>query len=95
MKSASGWPSARKTKDILTQFLVEAVTLSLLGGIVGIVLGAGGSYLISYFAKWHTLVSPSAIIMAFAFSALIGVFFGYYPARKAAYLDPIDALRYE
>ena len=84
-----------KTKDILTQFLVEAVTLSLLGGIVGIVLGAGGSYLISYFAKWHTLVSPSAIIMAFAFSALIGVFFGYYPARKAAYLDPIDALRYE
>ena len=84
-----------KTKDILTQFLVEAVTLSLLGGIVGIVLGAGGSYLISYFAKWHTLVSPTAILMAFAFSALIGVFFGYYPARKAAYLDPIDALRYE
>src|SRR5438477_130539 len=73
-----------KTKDILTQFLVEAVTLSLLGGIVGIVLGAGGSYLISYFAKWHTLVSPSAIVMAFAFSALIVVFYGYYPVRIAA-----------
>jgi putative ABC transport system permease protein len=84
-----------KTKDILTQFLVEAVTLSLLGGIIGIVLGAGGSYLISYIAKWSTLISPAAILMAFAFSALIGVFFGYYPARKAAFLDPIDALRYE
>jgi len=82
-----------KAKDILTQFLVEAVTLSLLGGIAGIILGAGGSYIISYFAKWHTLISPSAILLAFLFSALIGIFFGYYPARKAALLDPIDALR--
>ncbi|HKW97225.1 MAG TPA: ABC transporter permease [Bryobacteraceae bacterium] len=84
-----------KTKDILTQFLVEAVTLALAGGVAGILFGAAGSYLISYFAEWHTLISPSAILMAFAFSALIGVFFGYYPARKAAMLDPIDALRYE
>ena len=84
-----------KTKDILTQFLVEAVTLALLGGIVGIILGAGGSYVVSYFAKWNTLISPAAILMAFVFSALIGIFFGYYPARKAALLDPIDALRYE
>jgi putative ABC transport system permease protein len=84
-----------KTKDILTQFLVEAVTLALLGGITGIVLGASSSYIISYFAQWHTLISPSAILLAFVFSALIGVFFGYYPARKAALLDPIEALRYE
>ncbi len=84
-----------KTRDILSQFLVEAVTLSLLGGVVGIVLGLTASLLISHFAGWSTLVSPMSILMAFIFSALVGVFFGYYPARKAAYLDPIDALRYE
>jgi putative ABC transport system permease protein len=84
-----------KMRDILSQFLVEAVTLALSGGIIGIVIGLGSSYLISYFAQWNTLISPLAILMAFAFSALIGVFFGYYPARKAAFLDPIDALRYE
>jgi putative ABC transport system permease protein len=84
-----------KTKDILTQFLVEAVTLALLGGVAGIMLGAAGSYLVSYIAKWNTLISPGAILLAFLFSALIGIFFGYYPARKAAMLDPIDALRYE
>ncbi|HYL75877.1 MAG TPA: ABC transporter permease [Bryobacteraceae bacterium] len=84
-----------KTKDILTQFLVEAVTLSILGGIVGIILGVIASKLISIFAQWSTLVSPAAIMLAFVFSALVGVFFGFYPARKAALLDPIDALRYE
>ena len=84
-----------KTKDILTQFLVEAVTLSILGGIVGIVLGVLASKLISYFAQWSTLISPGSILLAFVFSALVGVFFGFYPARKAAFLDPIDALRYE
>ncbi len=84
-----------KTRDILSQFLVEAVTLSILGGIIGILSGIGASLLISYFAGWNTLVSPTAIVMAFAFSGLVGVFFGYYPARKAAMLDPIDALRYE
>jgi putative ABC transport system permease protein len=84
-----------KTKDILTQFLVEAVTLSLLGGVVGIILGVLASKLISIFAQWSTLVSPGAIVLAFVFSALVGVFFGFYPARKAALLDPIDALRYE
>jgi putative ABC transport system permease protein len=84
-----------KTRDILSQFLVEAVTLSLLGGIVGIALGVTASLAISHFAQWSTLVSPMSILMAFVFSALVGVFFGYYPARKAAYLDPIDALRYE
>ena len=84
-----------KTKDILTQFLVEAVTLSAMGGVLGIVIGAIASKLISYFAHWSTLVSPAAIAMAFVFSALVGVFFGFYPARKAALLDPIEALRYE
>ena len=84
-----------KTRDILSQFLVEAVTLSLLGGIIGIVVGLAASVLISHFAQWSTQVSPLSILMAFLFSALVGVFFGYYPARKAAFLDPIEALRYE
>jgi putative ABC transport system permease protein len=84
-----------KTRDILLQFLVEAVTLSLLGGIIGIVVGLTASVLISHFAHWSTQVSPLSIFLAFIFSALVGVFFGYYPARKAAFLDPIEALRYE
>jgi putative ABC transport system permease protein len=84
-----------KTRDILLQFLVEAVTLSLLGGIVGIAVGLAASVLISHFAKWSTAVSPLSILLAFLFSALVGVFFGYYPARKAAFMDPIEALRYE
>jgi len=84
-----------KTRHILVQFLVEAVTLSLLGGIIGIAVGLMASFLISHFANWSTQVSPLAILMAFVFSALVGIFFGYYPARKAAFLDPIEALRYE
>ena len=82
-------------RDILVQFLVEAVTLSLLGGILGIVLGLGGSYAIAYFAQWRTLVSVEAVAVAFVFSAAVGVFFGFYPARQASRLNPIDALRYE
>jgi putative ABC transport system permease protein len=84
-----------KTNDILGQFLVEAVTLSLLGGTIGVLIGVGVSVLISKFFAWSTLVSIPSIVAAVVFSALVGVFFGYYPARKAALLDPIEALRYE
>jgi putative ABC transport system permease protein len=84
-----------KTRDILNQFLVEAITLSVAGGIIGIVLGIGASFLISKLAGWATSVGPGAVALAVFFSALVGVGFGYYPARKAAYLDPIEALRYD
>jgi putative ABC transport system permease protein len=84
-----------KTNDVLSQFLVEAVTLSVLGGTIGILLGLLSSLAISQFVGWPTLVSVSSIVAAFAFSAAVGILFGYYPARKAAYLDPIEALRYE
>jgi len=83
------------TGDILLQFLVEAVALSVVGGVAGIGVGVLTATLISHFAHWVTVVSAGSIGLAFAFSALVGVFFGYYPARKAAYLDPIEALRYE
>jgi len=84
-----------KTRDILSQFLVEAVTLSVLGGCIGIAMGVLSSFAISYFGNTPTVVSPTSIVAAFAFSAFVGVFFGYYPARKAAFMDPIEALRYE
>lgn len=84
-----------KTHDILSQFLVEAVTLSVAGGAVGIALGISTSLLISYFAGWSTQVSTGSVLLSFLFSALVGVFFGFYPARKAAFMDPIEALRYE
>jgi ABC-type antimicrobial peptide transport system permease subunit len=84
-----------RTGDILLQFLVEAVTISLLGGVVGIGAGVLTAALISRFAHWATVVSFGSIALAFLFSALVGVFFGYYPARKAAFLDPIESLRYE
>jgi putative ABC transport system permease protein len=82
-------------KDILTQFLIEALVLSLLGGILGILLGVTGSMIISKLAHWPTVITPFSIILSFGFSFAIGIFFGYYPARKAAMLNPIDALRYE
>jgi putative ABC transport system permease protein len=84
-----------RARDILTQFLVEAVTLSLIGGIIGIALGVGGSNAISYLAEWPTVLAPGSVVIAFGFAAAIGIFFGFYPARKASRLDPIEALRYE
>jgi len=82
-------------RDILTQFLIEAVALSSVGGIIGIAFGIGASKILSIYASWPTLVSLTSIMVAFLFSAGVGVFFGFYPARKAAALDPIEALRYE
>jgi len=82
-------------RDVLLQFLIEAVVLSLMGGSLGILLGIGTSELLSRLNHWPTLVSPTAVVVAFVFSGAVGVFFGFYPARKAAQLDPIDALRYE
>ena len=82
-------------RDVLMQFLIEAATISLLGGIVGILLGVGISQLLSARFDWPTLISPASIVIAFLFSGAVGVFFGFYPARKAAALDPIDALRHE
>jgi putative ABC transport system permease protein len=82
-------------QDVQRQFLSEAVVLSSLGGIVGILLGVIGSATISRILGWSTFVSPSSVLIAAIFSAGVGIFFGYYPARKAARLDPIEALRYE
>ena len=81
--------------DVRRQFLAEAMLISLIGGVIGIAAGLGGAEALSYFAEWRTLVAPQAIALAFGFAAAIGVFFGFYPARKAARLDPIEALRYE
>jgi putative ABC transport system permease protein len=82
-------------RDVLRQFLIEAIVLSLLGGGIGIALGMFGAIAIANAFEWPTRVSSNAIALAFGFSALIGIFFGYYPARQAARLDPIDALRFE
>ncbi|HYT59136.1 MAG TPA: ABC transporter permease [Haliangiales bacterium] len=84
-----------RARDILRQFLVEALTLSSLGGVIGIGVGTGTSRLLSAAHNWPTLISLDSVLVAFLFSAAVGVFFGFYPARKASLLDPIDALRYE
>ncbi len=82
-------------RDVLMQFLVEAIVLSMVGGVIGIGLGLGLSRGVTLWMSWPTKVSPEAVAVAFIFAAVTGVFFGFYPARKAAALDPIDALRFE
>ena len=84
-----------KTWDIRLQFIIEALTLSLIGGVAGIVLGVSGSKILSALAGWTTVVSPLSVVLAFGFSGLVGIFFGFYPAYKASLLNPIDALRFE
>ena len=82
-------------KDILMQFLIESVMLSVLGGVIGILLGIGASYLVGILMSWPTVILPTSVILSFFVCTVIGVFFGWYPARKAASLNPIDALRFE
>ncbi len=81
--------------DILLQFLIESILLSVSGGIIGVILGIISSQIITHFAGWPVIITPNSIIISFLFCAFIGIFFGWYPAKKAANLNPIDALRYE
>ncbi|MDX1546914.1 MAG: ABC transporter permease [Rhodothermales bacterium] len=81
--------------DVLTQFLVESIVMSLVGGLIGVGIGFGGAALLARFTGWSTVVSPEMVLVALGFSAGVGIFFGFYPARKAAALNPIEALRYE
>jgi putative ABC transport system permease protein len=84
-----------RSRDIMLQFLVEAVVMAATGGLIGIILGIGSSEILKEWAQWPTLISPAIVAVAFLFSGAVGVFFGFYPAKKAANLDPIEALRYE
>jgi putative ABC transport system permease protein len=81
--------------DVLTQFLVESVVMSVAGGLIGVCVGFGGSAILGKLMGWSVLISPATVLVALVFAAAVGVFFGYYPARRAAALDPIEALRYE
>ncbi len=81
--------------DILSQFLIESILISITGGLIGVVLGCGASFIIKTIAHWPVFIQPWSVLLSFAVCTLTGVFFGWYPAKKAAYLDPIEALRYE
>jgi putative ABC transport system permease protein len=84
-----------RRRDVLLQFLTEAILISLAGGLIGVGVGFGVAKTLTAMTSWPTEVSSSAVLISFAFAGAIGVFFGWYPARKAAALDPIDALRFE
>ncbi len=84
-----------KRRDILTQFLLEALLLSLVGGLLGVGMGIGGADLVQIQNGWTVVVAPGTVLLAFSFSAVVGIFFGFYPAFKASNLNPIEALRYE
>ena len=84
-----------KGRHVLLQFLFEAVTLSIVGGLIGVALGVGASTMVGRFLKWPIVITPESIALSFGVAAFVGIFFGFYPARKAARLDPIEALRYE
>ncbi len=84
-----------KKRDIIRQFLIETVVLSLTGGIIGMILGVGGAKIVTYFAQWKTIVTLYSLVIAFGISVIVGIIFGMYPANKAANMNPIDALRYE
>jgi putative ABC transport system permease protein len=81
--------------DILSQFLIEAILISITGGIIGVIFGCGASYLIKTIAHWPIYIQPWSVLLSFAVCTITGVFFGWYPAKKAADLDPIEAIRYE
>jgi putative ABC transport system permease protein len=81
--------------NIMSQFLIESIVLSLIGGILGVILGVGGSFAMSTYSQWRAIIDPQSILLAFGFSAAVGIFFGFYPAHKASLLDPIEALRHE
>jgi len=82
-------------KAVLLQFLTEAVVLSLAGGVIGIVLGMAAAFLLTAAAGWATTISPASVLLAVAFATFVGIFFGFYPAKRAASLNPVEALRYE
>lgn len=84
-----------KSSDILLQFLIESVLISITGGVIGVLLGLGATFAINKFANWPVSVTMSSMVISFAVCTITGVFFGWYPARKAAQSDPITALRYE
>jgi putative ABC transport system permease protein len=84
-----------RSRDIMVQFLIEAIVLSLSGGLIGVLIGFAATYVVHLATEWNTVIAPMNVLLSFGFAGAVGVFFGYYPARKAAALNPIEALRYE